>query len=396
MRLLDFPVFLFALLLCCAVPAFPAAAQEAAAQESAAEESDPNPPAPDIGESAIIAEEDGYVTTSFPNLSQLYWVLGKTDLSSDEDVDNFVLINECDMYQKYINNDFEWANLREAMRSSIEKKMVSFPRRFEVMHPIYLSNYDVDKEEFSLRPESAMINTRRIEVAMNNQKKLCGRQGEINNYPRNILLVLNVPFTFIKVPVSPAIAEMYLSEVSAQFENLPSRLRLDKYQRVAYIRLKVMISQYKETVRMRSRGKVAVVMGYVEGVEVYADPDKLKLMYKTDVRTRNLRRVNRYSQQGKDIHVVKPPLSKAPDSEAREIESINEIKLEPAESSGSDTESNDDESSEPGGDGEPEASGHDQNSQSPPAATGAASAPAPTEQPPPATAPEQPATQSPF
>jgi hypothetical protein len=51
------------------------------------------------------------------------------------------------------------------------------------------------------------------------------------------------------------------------------------YQRVAYLRLKVHLTKYKETTRSTSGDLRAVVFAVLDGVEVYADSRKLKPMY---------------------------------------------------------------------------------------------------------------------
>src|SRR5687768_4094387 len=49
-----------------------------------------------------------YVRGTPQNLSKLYWRLGVFDGDDDAAVDNFMMINECRIFQNNINNDFEW------------------------------------------------------------------------------------------------------------------------------------------------------------------------------------------------------------------------------------------------------------------------------------------------
>lgn len=246
--------------------------------------------------------QDVYIEGTVPELSKMYWAVGKFEMEDNQAIDHYLLINECDMYRRFYQNDFEWEKIREATRTLIKRNLAKFPTQFEVVLPIVLDRYDVDKKEFTIKEDSKIMGMRRLDFNNNPPfKDLCGIQGEILQYPRNIILVLNRPFSIEKVPVRPEIAEMYLEDSRMKFENLPAQLQMRKYERMAFLRLKVRITKYKETVTNIAGDLRAVVFGKIEGVEVYADSKKMKPMYLSKLQDKRVRKFRELSSDGAGI-----------------------------------------------------------------------------------------------
>ncbi len=234
--------------------------------------------------------EDAYKEISFNALSKAYWTIGKFDVNDNDAIDNYLLINECEMFKQFYQNDFEWNKIREATRGYIKKNMNKFPTTFEILMPLDLDRYDVDKKEFIIKEHSRVEGLRRLDFSNNPQKETCGRPGDVPNYPKNIILILNRPFSMEKVPVRPEIAEMYLDELRRKYEHLSVRLQAEQYERKAYLRLKVRVSKYKDTVKNIGGELRATVFGRIEGVEVYADSMKIRPMYITKLQDKRVRR----------------------------------------------------------------------------------------------------------
>ena len=204
---------------------------------AAAQETDPGV-ALEIRE-ALDLGDDKYVETSYENLSKLYWAIGKLDILNDEHIDNYLMINECDLYRRLRPNDLEWVEVREATREMIKSKMISFPTHFEVMTPIYLDAYDLENEAFPLMPESELVDTVRLDFARSVYRKVCGHWGVLKGYPANLIFLFNRPLTLTEIPVKRELAELYLAETRARFEELPLNLQVQKYERLAYLRVPV-------------------------------------------------------------------------------------------------------------------------------------------------------------
>ncbi len=273
-----------------------ASAQDSAATaQPAAEESQPpgDTPEPDL----LKGPQDKYVPPVFENLSKLYWAIGKLDLQNNADIDNYLLINECTIYQRYINNDIEWSKIRDAARQKIIKDIANFPTHFEIMVPLQLGRYDGEKQQFDIEQDSQIVSTTKLDFAMNYEREVCSKSGNIPNYPQNLILILRKPLTVKSVPASPELAEKVIEETGKRYKDLPKNLQMERYKRVAYLRLKVHVVQYKETVRIMSRYLRAVVFAVSEGYEIYADPQKTDLIYKLDFDTMKAKRVKKTASE---------------------------------------------------------------------------------------------------
>lgn len=266
------------------------------------------------------SESDEYIDPNRQNMSKLMWQMGILDLSDNVAIDNYLLINECELYLRFYNNDIEWEKIREATREHLNNNMMKFSTKFEILVPISLNRYNPEKQYFELEEESKMINVRRLDINMNNRRQACNEKGkEIRGYPRNIILTLNRPFSFTRVPVSKALAELYIEEARIQYENVPLKLQNEYYERMAFLRAKVNITSFKEAIQGRHGEMQAVVIGQLDGVEIYADVEKQKLMYRENRKNKSIRQRRKEQAQAESFGAAAPEnqpkaeAAKAPD-----------------------------------------------------------------------------------
>jgi hypothetical protein len=230
------------------------------------------------------ALDDGYVVPTFKNLSKLYWALAMFDLADDKAVDNFLLINECDLYRKYYGSDFELESLRAATKESIVKNMASYPVKFEVIIPIGIDRYDMGTERFKLDPRTDFFGAKRLEMAVNEiGRPVCGRgrvaSGPINGYPKNFILSLSRPFTLTEIPVKPEVAQLYIEEARKFSAKIPETQNYSNYGRIAFLRLKVTMNQFRGYVPYVNTETMADIFGTIDGFEVYGNREKTFLLY---------------------------------------------------------------------------------------------------------------------
>ncbi len=229
---------------------------------------------------------DGYVAPTFERLSRLYWTLAMFDLGDNAAIDNYLLINECELHSKYFNNDFEMEDLRAATKQSIVKNMASFDNKFEILIPVGLDRYDTGKEKFKMSPDSDIIAVKRLEIRLNDNPNACGNKfiKNVPGYPKNFILSLSRPFTLTEFPVSPEVAQAYIEESLKTFESNPGQYKdVSKYGRVAYIRFKVTMSQFRQYIKIPNNPPMTEIFGTIDGYEVYADIEKQLLLSKQTV-----------------------------------------------------------------------------------------------------------------
>jgi hypothetical protein len=246
---------------------------------------------------------DKYQLTTIHNLSNLYWELGMEDLKDDDAIDRYLFINDCDLYMKYSHNEFEWNKIKEATRKYLAKNMALFPTHFEILLPLAVGKYDQERGEFDIEAESRLNNVKKMDVAPNFGVPVCRSQGEWKTYPKNIILVLIRPFTLKSFPASPELADLYINSTAQEYSKIPLQEGFARYQRIAFLRLKVHIIQYLETVIFRTRWR-AVVVGQLDGYEIYADHEKFKLLYAQDVKDESGKRHKQHHISKSDMEAA--------------------------------------------------------------------------------------------
>jgi hypothetical protein len=119
-------------------------------------------------------------------------------------------------------------------------------------------------------------NLARVAIETNGSgERICGKTGEINKYPRNIVVSLNRPFSLKSFPVDPRIAELYIMQTRLDYK----AKRISKYKRVAYLRFKLRMMQFKEDIQPSQSSAFAVIYAMLEGWDVFADAAETKPMY---------------------------------------------------------------------------------------------------------------------
>jgi hypothetical protein len=237
------------------------------------------------GDATVMEDKnaDGFQRSTPENLAKLYWRLGVFDSGDDRAVDNFMLITECDLYQANVNNDFEWKKVREAAKTSLEIRRKSFPTKFEFLIPVELGNYDPELGGFPLQDAYAYNNVQRLEVVGNSiQRELCGTTGEIKDYPRNLMLILEKPFTYNFAKVDEHVAQAYIVRKQKEVMKHDVDVRQKRYKRTAYVRLRVDFNEYQGTIRGRNGVLLAIMKADLKGIDLFEDGQEVLLMSSSD------------------------------------------------------------------------------------------------------------------
>ena len=223
-------------------------------------------------------------------LSQLYWAIDYNDINNNQVVDNFLMINECEIYKSYSTNEFEWKDIREAGREFIKKNKKTFPLRFEFIQPIKLGEYDVATSRFAILKDYQVEGIRRFEMySPEYAAEICGEGWNIEGYPRGVVIELNRPFTLTHLTVEPALAQQFIEESLKTFRSLDesSQTQAKLYDtRDAYLIMKIKIFSSNGEALMQDGIKLANVMGVLEGFDVYTTRNKEMPIFSKSFRRR--------------------------------------------------------------------------------------------------------------
>ena len=244
-----------------------------------------------------LEEEESSVIYEMPtlkSLSQLYWALNKFDPSDDKAVDNYLMINECDLYTDYAQNEFEWTGIREAGRVFLMDNRQDFPLHFEYIQPIQFAEYDLDTGLFDIWEPNKIHGIRRFEVmAEDVYEDVCGMSygWDLHGYPKGLHVELNRPFTLDQVAVKPEAAKEFIELKQEIMNRIGYKIykKEDLYEaRDAYLVMKIRMFSYKAEEKLREV-KLARVLGVLEGYEIYGDLGRNLLMYSENYRRKKKR-----------------------------------------------------------------------------------------------------------
>lgn len=229
----------------------------------------------------IVKDEhkDAYVQPTLENISRLYWKKNALDIENNTAIDNFLLINECDIYEKFYNDDFEWIRVREAARDLIKEGREKFSHKFKVVVPVDLGRYDETRKGFPLINKTAFNGLRRVEIGGNaTRENICGNDGVIENYPRNLILILNKPFTFDFIALDEHVAQALIVRHKYQEIDRPRELQNKEFNRLAYARMRITFSEFQGEAKGRDNAQLGVMFGKLDGIDIFEDPLEKRLL----------------------------------------------------------------------------------------------------------------------
>lgn len=220
------------------------------------------------------SNDEEFVEGSAQNFSKLYWRLGALSVENEKAVDNFLLINECELYESFQFDEFLWYDLVTATKNMLKTKRNEFPNKFKFRFTIDLGRYDTSRIGFPLVSDTAILNLRRVEIGGNSlSENICGmRNKEIEYYPRNVILVLNKPFTFELLELDEHLAQAFIVRRKYADYRLSDDEREAGYKRPVYLQLRVEFSHF-QGIEKGTYGKsnLAVVYGKIVGIDIFED-----------------------------------------------------------------------------------------------------------------------------
>ncbi len=243
----------------------------------------------DIEEQEVTIIEDNfageYLQPEFKNLSKLYWKKNAVDLNNDSAVDNFLKINECDIYKSYFEDDFEWLRVRKAARKMLKENKDNFSNKYKIILPIDLGRYDIQREGFPLINGTSFLDLRRIEIGGNSDAApICGETGDLEFYPRNVILVLSKPFQYDFVKLDEHIAQAYIIRQRYEPIERPKGLKNRDFNRLAFARIRLTFDKYQGETKGISGDPLAIMFGKLDGIDIFEDPFEQRLLTSVDLK----------------------------------------------------------------------------------------------------------------
>lgn len=226
-----------------------------------------------------------YNTSTLVNLSKAYWRLGAFDTEDNIAVSNFLKINDCKIYTEYINDDMEWQEIMGAMKQHLDQNKSRFPTNFQFVLEMRLGRYDPELGGFPIVEKTHFKDAKRILVSsVEANKAVCFDTKPFPEYPRNLIILTDNPFTLEFLKLDEHVAQAYILRKKSEFSSLSEAARMKQYERDAYLRLRVTFTQYNGNLRGEGGENLAIVYGTIDGYEVFEDTGQKRLMASVDLK----------------------------------------------------------------------------------------------------------------
>lgn len=247
------------------------------------------PPQAGLDSSEITVLRDAYAgqynTATLENLSKMYWRLGAFDMQDDQAISNYIKITDCKIFTNFVNDDLEWAEIVKTVRSELAKSKTAFPLNFQFLIELNLGRYDPEQGGFPLVNKTAFTDAKRIEVnSIDARQEICYDPKAIDDYPRSIFILLPKPFSLNFIKLDEHVAQAYILRKKSEYSKLPEDVRVRRYERDAYLRLRVTFNQYHGNLQGEDSNLMGILYGNIDGYEIFEDASEKRLMLSVDLK----------------------------------------------------------------------------------------------------------------
>lgn len=179
----------------------------------------------------------------------------------------YAMIEDCEIFETYFNNDFEWNRIRLAVKEEMSSLKPSTKKtRVRLPGKVDLTRYNFTTQSFDIYDVDVFNNVGFLQIS-ERKYDLCDKnydEGDIQNLPQKYFLKPEVPFNLFRIPVSKALARQVLDKIP------PNK----KDRRTAYIDINVTLDAFFEINAESDREKYAYVLGSVDQIDFYIDKEK--------------------------------------------------------------------------------------------------------------------------
>lgn len=225
-----------------------------------------------------------YNTAKLENLSKMYWRLGAFDLQDDLAIGNYIKITDCKIYTNFVNDDMEWSRIVNTVRTQLEQARPTFPLNFQFLIELHLGRYDPELGGFPLIDKTGFTDAKRIEVdSIDARQEICYDPKAIQDYPKSIFLLLPRPFTLDFIKLDEHVAQAYILRKKSEYSRLAEEVRVSRYERDAYLRLRVTFNQYHGNLEGPDDSLMGILYGTIDGYEIFEDATQKRLMLSVDL-----------------------------------------------------------------------------------------------------------------
>ncbi len=225
--------------------------------------------------SPVRAEESSYGLSDIRMLTDHLFQEKMINFDDPEQFKEYAIIEDCEIYQEYFNNDFEWNRIRLAVKEEIQNiKPSSRVKKVRVPGTIEFTRYNFTTQSFDLHEDSVFGGVGFIQIT-ESKYDLCDEEysdRSLKKLPYIYFLKPEIPFNLYRVPVSKVVAQKVLDRTIPNADET----------RTIYIDINVTLDAFFEVKEEGFRGYAGYVLGSVDSIDFFTDQyreDKFKTLY---------------------------------------------------------------------------------------------------------------------
>lgn len=226
----------------------------------------------------ISNERGTYYPISIRELIDMSWKYGLFERDDYEAISELILANTCEVYEKYIHDDFSWNRIIESKKREISYYDNSVPDRYVINDVIRLSRYDFEKKLFYINSQYVLNNAGVIDLYdMHNfswPECPIKRSRNIMSYPSTYRIKVVNPLSLDSFPITPKEAEELIRKFQAE----------KNYNREMYSRIYLRTTGVDTSNIRGGVGSYIIYKGQVERIELFSDIENKNLVYAKNFR----------------------------------------------------------------------------------------------------------------
>lgn len=228
------------------------------------------------------ARADDYAKPTWSSMSRVLARFNALDFSDESLLEEYAIVTECEMYQHFYRDDFQWHKVLETIKASLNQFSVTYPTTYAYDVELQLGRYDFKDRMFRFTEKSKVYNVNTLTL-FETTPKACVGERRISYMPSVFRAVLDAPAYIPGLPLSQKDSETLLELMKV--DNNPSRIVKARFNlRIAYVEKFRRIpysdrAGYYYSQSDKHEHDAAQMDAHLDSVEFYEDAAMKKLIY---------------------------------------------------------------------------------------------------------------------
>lgn len=225
------------------------------------------------------ADKSAYEEATIRRLTDHLFQEKMIDFEDPNQFKEYTMIEDCEIFDAYFSNDFEWNRIRIAIKQEMDGLEPSVKRtKLRVPGRINITRYNFTTQSFDIDEDDIFDAVGFLQIS-ESLYSLCDKQydeGNVKTIPRKYFLKPDIAFNLFRIPVSKTVAKKVLDRIPLNEKNS----RADYDTRTVHININMTLDAFFEIRKEGKKKVLAYVLGTVDSVDFYMDAHR-KNKFKT-------------------------------------------------------------------------------------------------------------------